>query len=150
MNSNNQLQVLYLLQTGAVSHIAERQYSLSLFDANTGAATKRQAIMKVQENICANGQTIRDWRTGVRAAVMTALAAVCFLAMWPSISAGVAPGGRNPSGIQLGDVFVAGSSEHDDRAKEGERIAKNYGDWLSAAHRNAAVTAAEQPLPAQF
>ena len=81
MNSNNQLQVLYLLQTGAVSHIAERQYSLSLFDANTGAATKRQTIMKVQENICANGQTIRDWRAGVRAAVMTALAAIIFLGM---------------------------------------------------------------------
>ena len=106
--------------------------------------------MKVQENICANGQTIRDWRTGVSAAVMTALAAIIFLSMWASISAEETQGGRNPSGIYLGDVFGAGSSEHDDRAKESERIAKNYGDWLSATLRTAALTAVEQPLPAQF
>ena len=81
---------------------------------------------------------------------MTALAAIIFLAMWPSIAAEETQGGRNLSGIHLGDVCGAGSSERDDRPKESERIAKNYGDWLSAAHRTAAVTPLEQPLPAQF
>lgn len=106
--------------------------------------------MKVKENINANGQTVPAWRTVGRAAVVTALAAIIYLVVWSPTSAEVTQGERNSPEIELGGASLAGGSEHDGRAKEADRRARDHGEWLRAAHSKVAVTAEEQPLPSQF
>lgn len=106
--------------------------------------------MKTTENIDVNGQTAPALRTAGRVAVVTALAAIIFLAVWPTTSAEVAQSGSSSPKIGFGSSSLAGDIEQNDRAKEGDRLARDYSDWLSAAHRRAGVIAQAQPLPAQF
>ena len=95
--------------------------------------------MKVKEIIHANRPTAAAWGRVGRAAVVTALAAIIFLAVGSPISAEVTQG-----------VPSTGGSEHDGRAKEADRLATDNSAWFRAAHRKAGNTAEEQPLPAQF
>lgn len=106
--------------------------------------------MEAKENIQANGRTVPAWRTIGRAAVATALASTTFLAVWSPTSAGVTQAERSSSEIVLGSAFLAGGSDHNDRAREADRLARDQGEWLRAAHGKVAITAEEQPLPPQF
>lgn len=106
--------------------------------------------MQVIQGIHTTGKTVAAWRTAVPAAAVTTLAAIIFLAVWSPISAEVKQGERNSPRIEFGGASLAGGSEYDDRAKEANSLARNYGEWLSAAHRKAGVTAEDQPLPSQF
>lgn len=106
--------------------------------------------MQVAQSIHPIEQTVSARRTVGRAAVVTALAAIIFLAMWSSTSAEVADGERDSPRVVSGGVSLVGGSEHDVRAKEADKLARVYGDWLSAAHGKAAATTEEQPLPSQF
>ena len=106
--------------------------------------------MQVIQNIHANGQTVPAWFSVGRVASVTALAAVIFLALWSPISAEVTQGEGNSPGIEFGGASLAVGNEHDDRAKKADRLAIDHDEWLRTAHRKAAATAEEQPLPAQF
>lgn len=106
--------------------------------------------MKTTENIYSNRQTAPALRAAGRVAMVAALAAVIFLAVWPTTSAEVAQSGNSPPKIGFGNSSPAGGSEQNDRTKEGDQLARDYGDWLSTAHHRAGVNAEAQPLPAQF
>ena len=106
--------------------------------------------MQVKANIHANGQTAPAWRTVGRIAMVAALAAIIFLAVWSPISAEVTQGEGNSPGIEFGGASLVGGREHDERAKEADRLARDHGEWLSAVHRRVGTVAEEQPLPAQF
>ena len=106
--------------------------------------------MQVIQNIHANGQTVPAWLSVGRVATVTALAAIIFLAVWSPISAEVTQGEGNSPGIEFGGASLAVGNEHDDRAKKADRLARDHDEWLRTAHRKAAFTAEEQPLPAQF
>ena len=62
----------------------------------------------------------------------------------------MAQGERDSPRIELSGACLTGSSEHEDRAKAADRLARDHGVWLRTAHRKIAVTAEEQSLPAQF
>ena len=106
--------------------------------------------MQVEENTHANGQTVPAWRTVGRLAMVAALAAIIFLAVWSPISAEITQGEGNSPGIEFGGASLVGGREHDERAKEADRLARDHGEWLSAVHRRVGATAEVQPLPAQF
>ena len=106
--------------------------------------------MQVIQNIHANGQTVPAWLTVGRVATVTALAAIIFLAVWSPISAEVTQAEGNSPGIEFGGASLVGGREHDERAKEADRLARDHGEWLSAVHRRVGTFAEEQPLPAQF
>lgn len=127
-----------------------RQYFLSLRNANPGATTQRNIIMKATTDIDAIGQTVPVLRAAGRVAIGTALAAIIFLAVWPPTSAGTTQSNSTLPDTRFGGSSLTGGSEQNDRANECNEIAREYTEWLSAAHLKAGVTAEEQPLPAQF
>lgn len=106
--------------------------------------------MQVRESIHAIEQAVPTWRTAGRAAVVIALAAIIFLAMWSPTLAEVAEGERDPPSMVFGGASLVGGSEHDVRAMEADKLAREYGEWLRAAHGRTAATTEEQPLPSQF
>lgn len=106
--------------------------------------------MQVKKDIRATGQTVPAWRTVGPAAAVTALAAVIFLAVWSPTSAKVTQSESNSPAIELVGASLLVGSEQDERAKQADRLAVDYRDWLQAAHRSAGVNAESQPLPAQF
>ena len=96
--------------------------------------------MKVQNSIHSIEQAVPARRTVARASVVTAFAAIIFLAMWSSTSA--EEGER--------DAPLVGGGLHHVQTKEADQLAGDYGGWLRAAHGRVAATAEEQPLPSQF
>lgn len=98
--------------------------------------------MKVQNSIHSIEQAVPARRTVARASVVTAFAAIIFLAMWSSTSAEVAEGER--------DAPLVGGGLHHVQTKEADQLARDYGGWLRAAHGRVAATAEQQPLPSQF
>ena len=106
--------------------------------------------MNAKENIHLNGQKVLARRTAIRVATVTVVSMITFLAVWPTTSAEVTQSGSNLPTIGFGGASLAGGSEKDDRAEKGDRLARDYSEWLSASHRRAGVTAEMQPLPAQF
>ena len=107
-------------------------------------------MMDAKENNRANRQTDPASRTVTQAAVVTALVSIVFLAMWSPTAADVAQGERNSTGIKSARESLSGGNEHDDRAEKADRLARDYGKWLRAAHDRAGAAAQEQPLPPQF
>ena len=135
---------------GAVWHIASSAVFLRLLDANPGANSERKTIMKVRNSTHSIEQTVPARRTVARASVVTAFAAIIFLAMWSPSSAEVAVGANESPGVVFGSAFLVGGSEHDVQTKEADQLARDYSEWLRAAHGRAAATTEEQPLPSQF
>lgn len=107
-------------------------------------------MMNAKENNRANRQTDPASRTVTQAAVVTALVSIIFLAMWSPTAADVAQGERNSTGIESRSASLAGSNEHDERVNKAGRLARDYSQWLLAAHDRAGVASQEQPLPPQF
>lgn len=106
--------------------------------------------MDAQKNIHANTSTAVTWRTAGRAAAVTALAAIVFLALWSPIAAQMTQGGRILPTIGSGDTSLAGGTKRNDHPNEADQLARNYSEWLRAAHRSAGATGEDLPLPPQF
>ena len=106
--------------------------------------------MNINEQIQANGQTLIAWHSVGRVAVVIVLAAIFILAVWIPTSAGVTQNESSSQNFNFDSASQAGSREQTDRAKDGEQLAKNYGEWLTTAHHKAGVTAEVKPLPSQF
>ena len=106
--------------------------------------------MDAQENIHANRPTAVTWRTAGRAAAVMALAAIVFLALRSPIAAQMTQGERILPTIEFGDTSLAGGTKRNDHPNEADQLARDYSEWLGAAHRRAGATGEDQPLPPQF